>query len=146
MAPTRRPLRPRSPLRRSLDARREVLLHHVTDGPAKGWLHTHGLAEHGIPELEIRNVPLFLGPVAAALVNDVCDYLLNDAPLPLEAGQSMSCGTSTLHFVAAQPDPAGGYDAAHYRDVRLLIVDPPDTEGACEECARELAHRPRLSS
>jgi hypothetical protein len=123
-----------------------VEIHLVTDGPAKGWSHTHGLAAHGRPELEIRGVPLFLGSATARLLNDLADYLLNDAQAPLLAGQIIHGGRSALQVVAAHPDPDGGYDPAHYVDVRLLIVDAPDTGCACEECARELANRPALDN
>lgn len=121
------------------------MLHHVTDGPAKGWLHTHGLAAHGKPELEMRNVPLFLGAAAAGLLNDLADYLLNDAVAPLVAGQLVQWGASTIRVVAGRPDEDAGYDPAHYDDVvRLVLVDPPDTR--CDECANDLARRSPLPS
>ena len=60
----------------------------MTDGPARGWLHTHGLSVRGLPELETRNVPLFLGNAAAGVLNDFADYLLNEATAPLLAGIS----------------------------------------------------------
>ena len=64
MAHARRTPRPVRRRDHRLDPKREIVLHHLTDGQAKGWLHTHGLAAHGKPELEIRNVPLFLGTAA----------------------------------------------------------------------------------
>ena len=91
-----RRMRGRSPLRGRLDPRREIELHFVTSGPAKGWLHTHGLAAHGKPELEIRKVPLFLRGAAGAVLNDLADYLLNDATTPLLAGQTVSFGSSSI--------------------------------------------------
>ncbi len=59
-------------------------IHVVTGGPARGWVRTHGLAARGRPELEIRSVPLFLAPAAGRLLNDLADYLLNDAEAPLD--------------------------------------------------------------
>jgi hypothetical protein len=135
-----------SPARRRLDPRRTIELHHVTDGPARGWLHTHGLAAHGKPELEIRNVPVFLGRLAAGLLNDLADYLLNDATAPLRAGESIAYGSSSIHVVEGHADPDAGYDPEHYRDVRLVLTDPPEAAGACDECAKELARRPALPS
>jgi hypothetical protein len=135
-----------SPSLRPLDARRAIVLHHVTDGPARGWLHSHGLAAHGKPELEIRNVPLFLGRLAAGLLNDLADYLLNDATAPPLAGESIRFGSSSIHVVEGHADADAGYDPEHYRDLRLVLVDPPHTGCACEECAKEPARRPPIPS
>jgi hypothetical protein len=139
-------LRDRSRARARLDPKREVELHHVTDWPARGWLHTHGLAARGLPELEIRNVPLFLGKAAAGVLNDFADYLLNEATAPLLAGQLVRLGHYSVQVVAGQPNPTAGYDPEHYADIRLGVVDAPEMECACEECARELAQRPSLLS
>ncbi|HSD20929.1 MAG TPA: hypothetical protein VLC54_12875 [Anaeromyxobacter sp.] len=141
-----RRLRDRPRVRWRLDPNREIELHHVTDGPARGWLHTHGLAAHGLPELEMRNVPLFLGKAAAGVLNDLADYLLNEATAPLLAGQLVRLGHYSVQVVAGQPDQAAGYDPEHYADIRLVVVDAPEMECACEECARELAQRPSLLS
>jgi hypothetical protein len=147
MAQTRRTRRPGPAAGRRLNPRREIELHLVSDGPSKGWLHTHGLAAHGKPELEIRNVPLFLGPLAAGLLNDFADYLLNDATAPLLADQLVQIGRSTMQVVARGPDEPAGYDAAHYeRGVRLTLVDPPPTGCECDECAMEAAGRSRFLS
>jgi hypothetical protein len=148
MAHARRRLRPDPHMRQRLDPKREIVLHHVTGGPAKGWLHTHGLAAHGKPELEMRNIPLFLGAVAGGLLNDLADYLLNDATAPLVAGQLVQLGASAIRVVEGRPDADAGYDPAHYEDdgVRLELVDPPDTGCACDECAKDLARRPALPS
>ncbi len=132
--------------RRPLDPRREVVIHHVTDGPGAGWLHTHGLSVHGKPELEIRSVPLFLGRHASALLNEIADYLLNEATAPLLAGQTMQCGRSVIQFVEGRPEPGAGYDPEHYLNcVRLVLVDPPDAGCACERCASERARGSLIS-
>jgi hypothetical protein len=141
----RRPSRrdPRGP--RRLDPRREILLHYVTEGPAKGWLHTHGLSAHGKPELEIKNVPIFLRVAAAGLLNDLAGYLLNDASAPLVAGDVVHAGADTVAVLAARADAEAGYDPAHYEGyVRLTIVDPPATGCECDACAEELARRAAL--
>jgi len=140
-----RPSRKGAPGRRErLDARREIVVHQVTDGPAKGWLHTHGLDAHGKPELEIRGVPLFLGAAAAALLNELADHLLNDALAPFVAGDLVRWGRSTFQVLEARPDEDAGYDAGHYQTTRLVIVDAPSDECACDECAREAAARSRV--
>ena len=138
-----RPASKRGSRRRRLDPRREILIDLVTDGPAKGWLHTHGLEAYGEPELEIRGVPLFLGPLASRVLNDLADYMLNDAEGPVLAGQLIRFGRSSIQVVDGGPDDDAGYDAGHYRTPRLLLVDPPDTGCECDECARS---RPRLVS
>lgn len=140
MANTRRTPRGGTPGRQRLEPKREIVLHHVTDGPAKGWLHTHGLAAHGKPELEIRNVPSFFAAAGGELLNDLADYLLNDASAPLLAGELLHWGAVTIRVLAASPDADGGYDPAHYDGCnRLVLVDPPDTVSACEECAKSAA-------
>ena len=136
------PTRQRDSRRRQrLDPRREVVVHHVTDGPAKGWLHTHGLDAHGKPELEMRSVPLFLGGAATGLLNELADHLLNDAASPFVAGDLIGWGRSSIQVLEARPDEDAGYDAGHYRTTRLVLVDPPSDECACDECARERARR-----
>jgi hypothetical protein len=129
-----------------IDPRREVVLHHVTDGPARGWLHTHGLAAHGMPELELRDVPLFLGRAGAGLLNELAAYLLNDAPKPFAAGDLIQSGASRILLVEGRPNARGGYDDGHYRELRLVLIDPPDDGCACDECAKELARRRSLHS
>src|SRR5258706_7858742 len=42
----------------------------------KGWPHTHGMDAHGLPELELRDIPGFLARDAGAILRQVCDYLM----------------------------------------------------------------------
>jgi hypothetical protein len=93
----------------------------------------------------VRNVPQFLRAAASGLLNDLADYLLNDAVAPLVAGESLGWGSASILAVEAKPDPAAGYDPEHYADVRLTLVDPPERACDCDECARELAARPRVT-
>lgn len=123
------------------------MLEYVSDGPARGWLHTHGLARHGKPELELRHVPMFLRTPACSLLNRVADYLLNDATAPLLPGQTMLLGNEAILLVASRPDEDAGYDSLHYDGcVRLCLVDPPPGSCDCDECAKELARRSSLPS
>ncbi len=124
-----------------LEAMREIVVHHVTDGPAKGWIHTHGLEAHGRPELEIRNVPLFLGGAATGLLNDLAEYLMNDAVSPLVAGELIAWGRWSIQALAARPDDDAGFDPEHYRTTRLMLVDAPSDGCECDECARERARK-----
>lgn len=130
--------------RRRLDPRREIVVDVVIDGPAKGWIHTHGLAARGLPELELRGVPLFLRDAAAGLLDDVAGYLLNDATRPLLPGQSIGCGARSVQVIEGRPDPEAGYDPEHYSGcTRLTLIDPPEGACRCEACERELAERGR---
>lgn len=139
--PRTRPPRPRDPRRRErLDPLREIAVHQITSGPAKGWVHTHGLDAHGKPELEIRGVPLFLGGAATGLLNELADYLLNDGAT-FAPGELVAWGRRSIQLREARPDEEAGYAADHYRTPRLVLVDPPVDACACDECARELARR-----
>jgi hypothetical protein len=142
-----RPAVRRGPRQRGrIDPRREMAVHVLTDGPSKGWVHTHGLAAHGMPELEMRNVPLFLGAAATGLLNDLAEYLLNDLAKPFVAGDLVHWDRSRIQVLEACADEDAGYDPDHYRTKRLVLADPPDDGCACDECARELAGRPPLAS
>jgi hypothetical protein len=98
--------------------------HQVGDGPAKGWIHTHGLANCGLPELEIRDVPLLLGKQAATLLEGIADYMLNTPSKPVVAGHNMRLNGSMFRFTEASADDGAGYDTNHYDGVtRLQLVD-----------------------
>jgi hypothetical protein len=133
--------RSKARVRGRLDPRERVKLELVTDGPARGWLHTHGLAELGHPELEIRGVPFFLGHAAAQVLGELVDDLVHTATKPLLAGQSLSIGRASYRVIEGRPDEEAGFDPGHYRDVRLTLVDLPPHPCDCDDCAREAAAR-----
>ena len=56
-----------------------------------GWIHTHGMAERGYPEVEVRGVPDFLAESAAELIRHVCDYML-DEMVRIKPGETMEIG------------------------------------------------------
>ncbi len=100
-----------------------MILHHVT---GTGWVHTHGLADLGLPELEIRGVPDFLAEDAARLLKLVARYMKTNR---VKLGETMATSPRTaFRFVKAAPIP-GNED--HYEDERWQIVD---VETACECC------------
>lgn len=106
-----------------------IEVHVVTDGEqTRGWIHTHGMAAHGQPELEMRHVPLFLAPVAVAVLRSICRYMLT-SPNPILAGQTMLQGEVPIRFIT--PDPFPG-DEEHYRHPRLQIID---IDAACDCCS-----------
>ncbi len=94
----------------------------------------------------MRSVPLFLGAAGAGLLNDLADYLLNDAAASFVAGDVVQWGASAIHLVEGRSDAAGGFDPEHYEDARLVLVDPPESGCRCDECAKALARTSTLDS
>jgi hypothetical protein len=43
-----------------------------------GWIHTHGMADRGYPELEVRGVPDFLAEPAAAPITCLYNYMIDE--------------------------------------------------------------------
>jgi hypothetical protein len=117
--------------KKRIDVQKEIQIDMIVDGPAKGWVHTHGLSRFGRPELEIRNVPSLFTSAAGALLNEVADYMLNDTDKPVLAGQKMQIGRWTVFkFHEAKADEVAGYDENHYRAPRLRI-DGVDMKCSC---------------
>lgn len=120
--------------RPTVNVQKAIQVHAVTDGPAKGWVHTHGLDKFDEPELEIRNVPALFTASACEILNHIADYMLNRATKPILAGQNMEVNRVTVvKFHETKADDAGGYDSNHYT-VRVLRVDSIDTTGICACC------------
>lgn len=95
-----------------------------------GWVHTHGLEQFGLPELEIRSVShVLLLPSAAVILTEVADYLLN-GERPVAAGDALVLGDMTflrlcrLSPLSDHPD--------HYVYERWAVVDVP--ESFCPLC------------
>ena len=107
----------------------KVEIHCVMDGAeTKGWIHTHGMANKGLPELEIRDSPAFLYEASARILLEVCDYML-DSGKAVKAGVTMGIWDRTeFRFVKAGPIPG---EEGHYDVERLQIVE---MEGCCDEC------------
>jgi hypothetical protein len=121
--------------KKAIDVTKEIEVHAVTDGKAKGWVHTHGLDKFGKPELEIRGVPTLFLSSACALLNHIADYMLNVSTAPVQAGETMQTDRATvLRFHPSKADEANDYDANHYL-VDVLRVDA--IEMPCECCVRE---------
>jgi Domain of unknown function (DUF4261) len=95
-----------------------------------GWIHTHGMAERGYPEVEVRGVPDFLAESAAGLIRDVCDYMLDEV-VRIKPGETMETSTET-RFQLIKPEPLAG-EEDHYSVERLQIVD---VEHICEHCGQ----------
>lgn len=117
---------------RKLDVRKLIRIHHLTDGPCKGWVHTHGLAGLGRPELEIRHVPPLFVSSACSMLNRVAQYMLENDDRPVLPGHTMELDRATLLlFHEATADDDAGYDSSHYQ-VPVLRITAIDQ--LCEHC------------
>jgi hypothetical protein len=109
----------------------QVKVHAINGGEqTKGWVHTHGMSDYDLPELEMRNVPLFLVPYAYHLLREICDYMLTDDP-PVQAGHTMELGHARFRFVHAVPIPGEEY---HYDSPCLQIADVDAECDCCSGC------------
>jgi hypothetical protein len=117
---------------RKIDVRKLIQIHHLTDGPCKGWVHTHGLAKLGRPELEIRNVPALFVSSACRILNMVAEYMLEHHDKPVLPGHTMELDRATLLlFHQGTAADEAGYDSSHYRVPVLRITA---LEQLCERC------------
>lgn len=108
-------------------------IHLLSDGPTKGWVHTHGLARYGLPELEIRGIPLFLGARAAELLNMLAEYMLTSDNV-LKLGEVVQIDANTIVRLEKLA-PVNGH-GGHYDYERWALVDVE--EATCSIC-RELS-------
>jgi len=105
-----------------------IQIHWITSGEnTKGWMHTHGMDQHGLPELEVRGVPGFLAESAASLLRNACDYMLTSGR-EVHLGEVMATSERTrFRFVKSQPIPG---EEEHYAVERWQIVE---VDVPCEE-------------
>lgn len=124
----------------------DIIVEHVrvealTDG--SGWIHTHGMATLGLPELEMRNVPLFLVGGATRILNIIAAYMYdgkNGQPgtRAVKAGETLRVGNITVGVDVATPLPG---NEEHYVTERWLVTDAP-MRGVCALCeAGDEAHK-----
>jgi len=107
----------------------KVKFHWLVDGrETKGWIHTHGMEDLGLPELEIRDCPAFLGEAAMRILRAVCDYMVGSG-VAVQAGETMEISDIT-QFRFAKPTPLT-QEQDHYNVARLQIVE---MEPRCDEC------------
>lgn len=103
---------------------------------AEGWVHTHGLAALGLPELEIRGVkPSFLMSAAAALLRDIAEYMAH-GPRAVRVGDELVLDEHTF-VVLARADPLPEA-ADHYGDDRWCVEELPAPRCRwCEQAGEE---------
>lgn len=112
-----------------IDVTEEIEYHIVSQEPVVGWVHTHGMAKFGKPELEIRDVPLFLSKGALSVLCEVCDYILNTGN-NVRLGQTMEVERNMI-FQFVKSTPIEGAED-HFRDERWQLVDIP-MRGMCTD-------------
>lgn len=121
---------------RNVDIQKAIVIHAVTNGDStKGWIHTHGMQAFDKPELEIRDIPLFMSGYAMMLLNSLADYMINyDAEvLP---GQRLG-GFTPVNFKVVNPHPIEG-DEEHYAYPVLQLVDLDEIPCPCCEVDKVL--------
>ena len=83
----------------------KLVVHSILDGElTKGWLHTHGMCEYDLPELEVRQIPQFMVPDAYRMLRQICDYMLTSTN-PILPEQTMELGHVRVAFVTPTPIP-----------------------------------------
>lgn len=117
-----------------LDVTKVIKLHLITSpGPQFGWMHTHGMNELNLPDLEMRNVPLFLGTSAARFLNQIAQYMYNakkgiQGYIPVEVGHTFVFGENArVLFEKSLPMPGD-----EMRDVERWTVTDMPMRGACD--------------
>jgi hypothetical protein len=105
----------------------KIQVHLVTSGDEQlGWIHTHGMEEWDLPNLEIRGVPLFLGSAATSLLNHVATYMVEikeEEDRKVQLGERMQTGPMAIFQFVELPPIKG--DEAHFEHPRWSLSDEP---------------------
>lgn len=127
--------KPKKKITKKPDITDLVQIHLVTDGDdTKGWIHTHGMDALGLPELEIKGIPLFMGTAACALLNEFGRYMMENPDRPVLEGQNIQMGPA-LFSVKECPRLSIDEGDGHYTVRRLELVDSPALIGHCHGVA-----------
>jgi hypothetical protein len=109
--------------------RQRVVTHYLFDGEfTKGWLHTHGMQEIGLPELEMRNVPSMFVEAAERLLKEVCAYMQRP-DVVVRLGETMAVSDQT-RFRFVKPAPIPGQEG-HYEHERWQLAE---IDSSCDAC------------
>lgn len=103
-----------------IDVTKLIQVRIITSGErTTGWLYTVGMHKFDyLPELELRNVPLVMAPAGVAMLNQVCQWMVDEHKV-LEDGDTMAFDRFvTLTF--EKLDPLDGQEEEH---PRLTITD-----------------------
>lgn len=105
---------------------KRVQIHLITDGEGTfRWIHTHGMEHWGLPNLEIRGVPMFLGPEATGLLNHIACYMVESQKEGkfVVPGERMQTGPMQIFEFVTLPPIEGQED--HFEYPRLALSDAP---------------------
>lgn len=86
-----------------LDPNKIATIHFVQTGEHKGWVHTHGLCDFDIPELEIRGVPTFLMEAAAGILQTIALTTLNAEPGAVKLREDVATSAVTVFRLVKLP-------------------------------------------
>lgn len=114
-----------------VDVRKVIDVQHIFEGKTKGWVRTQGMEKYGMPELEMRGIPTFMGPAACLLINEVCDYMLNSEDVTFRPGQVYDFGGCV--FRLSKSIPIKGHEA-HFDAERWMFEE---VEMICDQCRAE---------
>ncbi len=113
--------------------RARIELHNVFGNVEAGhWLHTHGMAERGLPELEIRGVPSYLADFAGRALRQVCEYM-QEPGVKVRLGETMQIGPNSVVRFEKLPPITGSED--HYEVERWAFAPVGMTCAECGESA-----------
>lgn len=116
-------------------ARDSIALVAVVLEDGTGWLHTAGMEEYDLPNLEMRDIPLFLVESAATLMNHIAEYFhhAKEHSIELGLGHTITVSSRTkVHLV--QMDPFEGKEQMYERPFWGLVSDP-SMHHVCDSCA-----------
>jgi hypothetical protein len=125
---------------RRIDVTEAIGVHIVTNEEHLSWVHSHGMDKFGLPELEMRDVPVVFSVSAGIIINTVADYMLNEEHIKL--GEIFSRGHELIYFMRL--DPLKGNED-HYSCDRWAMVHPSvaveELSGSvvyCDECRNKI--------
>jgi hypothetical protein len=117
----------------------EIINNNVVVHLVEGWVHTHGMNELGLPELEMKNIPLFLMRDAGKLINHIASYMHKnkDGSNPVKLGQRFATNAlCVVEFKKATPIEGQDY---HYESEVWEVVSADEyyKRAACNCCAKQ---------
>src|SRR5579859_3731276 len=130
----------KSKTKSKIKSKSRITIHCVTDGQdTKAWVHTHGMSDHGLPELEIRSIPTFLSHEAATILTELGEYLSN-TDMTVTLGTHLILWDDVIvSFRQSVPIPG---EEDHFKDERWELIDVP-VGCLCERCRLRRVWRDR---
>ena len=104
-----------------------------TEGMSAAWVHTHGLAKLGFPELEIRFIhPVYLMQGAAAILNQLADSMVN-SDQPWKLGEHVSFGDGFVVQLVEAETPMDEEHTGYWTFDPVSLPACRHCGGSCEE-------------